>query len=569
MSINPDSTGAVDASNLLWQSNPLCVTVSPSCPSIMTDYSLAASCRPSTFSNITFFGGEVLDIQATLITNYTAYAPEALRLTAPAVTLTEATFCNVTIAYTHPGQDDRLTVETWLPVENPGWNGRLEAVGGGGWAAGRLAGFSYGTMTGALADGFATTTTDGGVSSENGFDPSSWVLNSPGNVNWLDLNNFAFVSLKEQAIIGKAVITSFYGRGPSYSYWNGCSQGGRQGLQLAQRYPDAYDGIVAGAPGLYLTRVAASLYWPQQVMNNLQAWPYGCELDALSAAATAACDGLDGVIDGAISASADECLAAFDPFTVVGTPVENCRQAGNRTVEISRAAAAVVNATWHGVTTAKGKKVWHGVPPGADLSNDGADGSVPGVAVTDCSSGTCVGIPQPLTPPWFNLFLAGGDPSFDLASMTHEEYDEFVHLSRHVYRSTLETDDPDLSRFRDAGGKLITWHGLWDELIPSKGTEQYYNEVAATVSDVDGFFRHFEIPGLGHCFGRSSSNPTSLFAQLQAWVENSTAPTQSSVKLTVPDGSVHNRIICAYPKMAVLGQDGCDDPADEGCWSCV
>lgn len=201
-------------------------------------------------------------------------------------------------------------------------------------------------------------------------------------------------------------------------------------------------------------------------MNMLRTYPYGCEMDAISAAAIAACDGLDGLVDGIVS-DPDACLATFNPIPLIGMPVPNCRQAGNRTVEISVAAAVVVNATWHGIVTARGKPTWHGYGPGSDISAE-ANGEfeVGGVAATNCSSGTCVGSPLALTTPWFEQFLAKGDPDFNLSSLTYAEFDELVHIGRQIYRAAIDTDDPDLSRFRDAGGKMVTWHGLVSCNVP-------------------------------------------------------------------------------------------------------
>lgn len=227
-------------------------------------------------------------------------------------------------------------------------------------------------------------------------------------------------------------------------------------MQLAQRYPTAYDGIAAGAPGLYTSRTFPAMFWSQQVMNVLGRYPYGCEVDALTAAAVEACDGLDGVVDG-IVADPDACLGVFDPFPLIGTAVEECVQAGNGTVEISTAAAVVVNATWHGIVTATGEKTWYGFSPGTNLVDAGG---IPGVAATDCSGGECVGVPGGLGPPWFEQFLAKGHPDFEVGTLSYEEFDDLVHYGRQVYRAAIDTDDPDLSRFRDAGGKMVSWHGL-------------------------------------------------------------------------------------------------------------
>lgn len=153
---------------------------------------LTDACIPSTFEP-SIFGLDVISIEANLVTNYSAVVLEALRFVDEGVELVDASFCNVTVEYTHPGQNDDILVETWLPTE--GWNGRLQAVGGGGWASGRFP-LSYQTMSGALADGFATVTTDSGLGSTG--IPSAWALNSPGNVNLYNVQNFGSVALEEQ-----------------------------------------------------------------------------------------------------------------------------------------------------------------------------------------------------------------------------------------------------------------------------------------------------------------------------------------------------------------------------------
>lgn len=226
---------------------------------------------------------------------------------------------------------------------------------------------------------------------------------------------------------------------------------------LAQRYPTAYDGIAAGAPAIYWTELFSTIQWPQQFMNIIGHYPYGCELDAISAAAISDCDGLDGVVDGVIS-DPDACLASFDPFQLVGTSID-CLQADGQ-IQISFAAAAVSNATWHGASTADGRPLWHGLSPGADLTGDGpsANGQR-GIAATNCSSGTCVGAPNALGSQWLQLFVAK-DPNFHFGNLTHAEFDRIVHASRQEFTSLINTDDPDLSAFRNAGGKMVSFHGL-------------------------------------------------------------------------------------------------------------
>ena len=147
-------------------------------------------CVPATFDVSGIASLEVLRIDAALVTNYSASVPETWRLTQPSVELSNTTFCNVTVTYTHPGQNDEISAEAWLPADN--WNSRFQAVGGGGYVAGRYS-TSYLNMEGAIADGYATISTDAGVG--NIQDPAPWALLSQGNVNLYNLQNFGSVAL--------------------------------------------------------------------------------------------------------------------------------------------------------------------------------------------------------------------------------------------------------------------------------------------------------------------------------------------------------------------------------------
>lgn len=154
---------------------------------------MALDCVSATFGDVAWFGAEVLSLETSFVTNYSISVPSAVRFTQPAVEVNGASFCNVTVTYTHPGQDDIVIVEAWLPSD--GWNGRLQAVGGGGMVAGRWDDF-YAAMAGAIGDGYATITTDAGLG--NAPDASPWALLSPGNVNLYALQNLASVSLEDE-----------------------------------------------------------------------------------------------------------------------------------------------------------------------------------------------------------------------------------------------------------------------------------------------------------------------------------------------------------------------------------
>lgn len=239
---------------------------------------------------------------------------------------------------------------------------------------------------------------------------------------------------------------------------------------LAQRYPTAYDGISAGAPALQWPNLAASIFWPQQYMNMLGEYPHGCELDAMTAAAVTKCDGLDGVIDGVVS-NVEVCFETFDPFELVGTTIANCSETG-APLEISTAAAKVVNATWTGMVSAKGKKIWHGINIGSDLTgHHPLSYGLKGTPTTQCHNGSCTGMPSDLSAVWLQLLIAK-DRNFDFTTLSHKEFDQMVHIGQQQYSSMLATNDPDLSDFRDAGGKMITFHGL----VSCKHQELVVNE---------------------------------------------------------------------------------------------
>jgi hypothetical protein len=165
---------------------------------------LAAACIPATFHNISLFGAEIVSLSATLITNYSASVPATDRFTQPSVEVQNATFCNITVSYTHPGQNDALVVEAWLPAG--GWNGRLQAIGGGGFVAGRSV-QAHSAMSGAIADGYATVTTDAGLGTAP--DATTWALLSVGNVNLYALQNLASVSLEDQVSTLPKQLTPF------------------------------------------------------------------------------------------------------------------------------------------------------------------------------------------------------------------------------------------------------------------------------------------------------------------------------------------------------------------------
>jgi len=414
--------------------------------------STLSACSACSIPYPVVFGATIQNLTATLVQNYTgAFNPST---NTNSIAARNIDFCNVTVTYTHEGQNDTINVETWLPIEK--WNGRLQAVGGGGWVAGRFS-ISYLAMDDAIGEGYVATTTDAGLGTAT--TPDTWALNSPGNVNQYALQNFASRALNDQSFIAKDVTKSFYGQPAKYSYWNGCSQGGRQGLMLAQRYPNAYDGIAAGAPAINWNKLFFNAAWAQVLMSMTNQFPSKCELDALTKAAVASCDLLDGVADGIVS-DVENCF--FDPFSMVGS-VSNCTSTG-KAVTISEGAAAIANATWEGPRGPDGEFLWYGVDRSSDLTgSDGSDGAPYQLAIasTTCNAnGTCTGAPAGLGEAWLQLFVKK-DPEWNYTQISSiEEYTRLFKSAIQEYGSIIETADADLSEYRKAGGKIMTFHGL-------------------------------------------------------------------------------------------------------------
>ncbi|KAL2012224.1 hypothetical protein VTN00DRAFT_4942 [Thermoascus crustaceus] len=480
----------------------------------------AMECSPSAIATPAVFGAEILSLSASWVNNFTLDVPGDFNYNHGAISVQNVDFCNVTVTYTHPGYDDRITVETWLPRN---WNQRLQATGGGGWSAGRFV-LSQFFMGGAIGEGYATTTTDAGLGETM---PDAWALKSPGNINLESLHNLGYRSLNDQAIIAKDLVRSFYGIPPVYSYWSGCSQGGRQGLMLAQRYPHAYDGIAASAPAQSWPQLTTSLYYT--LLAPLWAGepsPLACELEFLTEEAVKHCDPLDGIVDGIIS-DTDNC--DFDPFSAVNKTF-SCSATG-KPMRLSRAAAITATAAWSGPRTVAGDFLWYGVNPGSDITGMGV---APGQNITAS------------TDEWLGLFVLK-DQSFNVTSLSHEEYDWLFHLAVQEYTDVMAANDPDLTEFKKAGGKLLTYHGMADGSIPTKGTEHYYRAVSKLIPEVQDFYRYFESPGLAHCAGGRGGQPITAFDALRKWVENGTAPEFLPVRVNGTDGKEQDRILCPYP----------------------
>ncbi|KAJ9652257.1 hypothetical protein H2198_008467 [Neophaeococcomyces mojaviensis] len=420
---------------------------------------------------------------------------------------------------------------------------KLQALAGGGYSTG----FGSYYMTQAVASGYVAIETDGGHTPgpEASLSPRDWALTSPGNVNLYLLQDYASRSLGELSPIGKAITESYYNIKPKFSCFTGCSEGGRQGLLMAQRYPDSFDGILALAPAVYLQRFIPAGYWASQVMNDLGVFPPPCEIEAFTQAAIDTCDKLDGVEDGIIGVPH---LCNFSAHSMVGQSF-SCNGIERR---FTAGAASVVQAAWTG--PGLGKTGWFGLEKDTPLTSF--------YVKTGCSpNGTCAVTSHEIISDWIVHFLAK-DPNSDLTTMSDKEYFAYLQLSNIEYSSMLSTANTDLSRFRTAGGKMITWHGLADDIVPPKGPTTYYQQVLETDPHAAEYYRFYEAPGVRHCFGGPGPVPYNASDALVAWVEKGTAP--ETLNATGSNGV--SRPLCPYPSRQIYAGA---DASESSSFRCV
>jgi hypothetical protein len=386
----------------------------------------ASQCTPATFSSLDIPYVEISEIQANPVTNYTSRGllPATANLVSGTIDI-----CNVTVTYGHPGWNDTINVSVWLPLNS--WNGRLLAIGGGGFAA------SFGDyyMFPAAAKDFVALASDAGHPSDLTSSVSpAWVLTATGNLNLPLIEDWASRALGEMTAIGKQVTKALYSTPASYSYFLGCSGGGRQAMTIAQQFPEDYEGILAAAPAIHMGSFVAAAFWARQTMNDLGIYPSPCESDAFTEAAVDACDTLDGLKDGIISTPS---LCNFSAHSVVRTPY-TCN---GTQYNFTATAATVVQAAWDGVRSPEGDFSSPGLNVGASLST--------AVIETECASnGTCsptTGSSDVMSP--FFKYMLAKDPDFDVDSMSDEQFFDYHRLARRQY-FMLEDADPYLTALK-------------------------------------------------------------------------------------------------------------------------
>ncbi|GAA2234493.1 tannase/feruloyl esterase family alpha/beta hydrolase [Promicromonospora sukumoe] len=460
--------------------------------------------------------GELEVVSATVNTTGQADAPRMPGTEGPpiaAVVTGLPDFCDVRVHHRTPG-GHVAHITVWVPLT---WNRRFLGTGGGG---NRTTGMWFSDqrmriaeLPVALRNGFATASTDAGNR-----DPrfADWGLDEATRKLDRELvRNWAYRGTHDMTVVGKAVTEAIHGSAPEYSYFQGESGGGRQALMEAQRYPDDYDGIWSADPAINWTKMIAASMWPALVMKEARNPIPAAKFNAFRAGATAALDGVDGLDDGIVGATD---LRDYDPHRLVGTATS----AGT----ITTADADVVQQIWAGPTTPTGKRLWFGLRPDTESWGENLNGA--GLCQVDEVDGELVISPFVMPVAWFGGWLLR-DPSWDWTTLTHERYLSLFDQGVREF-AEVATDDPDLSRFRDSGGKLLLTHAGNDEVIFPEGTIDYYRRVQDRMDGADEvatFARLFLSPGdgHGHCTGTGPGLTLAAgMVALMEWVENGTTP---------------------------------------------
>ena len=452
-------------------------------------------------------------------------------------------FCRVT-GVIKPSADSDIRFEIWLPAS--GWNGKFQGVGNGGYAGT----ISYSGLADAVRASYASASTDTGHQETRG-NHAEWALNHPEKIT-----DFGYRAIHETAVAAKAIVAAFYGGAPRHSYFSSCSNGGRQALMEAQRFPADYDGIIAGAPANYWTHLLSSaVSGTKATLAESASYIPPSKLPAIEATALAQCDTKDGVKDGVIE---NPLACNFD------TSVLKCRGAeADSCLTVPQLAA--LNTIYRGLRDSKGDQLMPGLSPGGEAEAGGWASWITGKGPAESemySYGT-----------QFFQNMVYNDPSWDFRKF---DPDRDVKAADEKQASNLNATDPDLSAFQKRGGKLILYHGWADAAIPAVNAINYYQSVQKKMgaNQADSFVRLYMVPGMEHCGGGAGPNSFGqagvakadpqhdIDAALEAWVEKGAAP--DAIIAAKSDGkgaTVRTRPLCIYPKIARYSGTGSTDDA--------
>ena len=431
-------------------------------------------------------------------------------------------FCRVA-ATLKPSSDSDIKIEVWMPAS--GWNGKFEAVGNGGWAGT----ISYPAMAQALARGYATTSTDSGHSTPGG----SFALGHHEK-----LVDYAYRSEHEMTVKGKAIIDAFYGTAPAKSYFNGCSTGGRQALTEATRYPDDFDGIIAGAAANPKTHLDTWRIWMGlQTLRDPETRIPKEKLPAIHHAVLNACDALDGLKDGLIS---DPRSCHFDPQVIA------CKGDDSASCLTPKQVQSVKTILGPFKSPKTGEVLFGSYQPGTELA-----------------WGLLIGGPDPYDTALDQFrYMVFDDPKWDWRTF---DVDRDLAKADEKLKGLLTSIDPKtLAPFFAHRGKLLTYQGWSDQDISPMASINFYNSVKSALGDATAAksMDLFMVPGMGHCGGGEGPNTFDMMPSLEQWVEKGQMPARVEASHSTGGKVDRTRPLCPFPQVAHYKGVGSIDVAE-------
>lgn len=461
-------------------------------------------------------------------------------------------FCRVVVEAT-PSADSAIEIEVWMPIS--AWNGRFRGQGNGGFA-GEI---NFRAMGDAVRQGYATAGTNTGHS--GGGTDASWALGHPEKVT-----DFGYRGIHTMTEIAKLAMGAFYGRNARHSYFGSCSNGGRQALMEAQRFPEDYDGILAGAPANSWTRLLTKAVADAQATTlDPASYVPSPKLRGIATAVNAACDAQDGVSDGVVN---DPRQCRFDPASLL------CRE-GDSDGCLTAPQVIALGKLYTAPRDRSGREIFPGYVPGAEEGEGGwgpwITGSAPGKSLLFAFG----------TGYYSNMVYEKADWDYRLANI-----EQSLEAAEAKTAHKLDATDPNLTKFKARGGKLILYHGWNDPAISALSAIQYYDRVVSSLgrSEAEAFTRLYMVPGMQHCgggpgpnsFGQFGSAPANepqrdVFMALEQWVEKGTAPSAIVATKYVNDDPAKavqaTRPLCPHPQAAKYKGQG--DPSDAASFACA
>jgi feruloyl esterase len=434
-------------------------------------------------------------------------------------------FCRVAATLT-PSSDSDIKIEVWLPAS--GWNGKFQAVGNGGWNGN----IPYAALANAVIGGYATAATDTGHVGNT----AAFALGHPEK-----LIDFGYRAVHEMTVKAKSIIDTFYGSAPTLSIWNGCSQGGRQGITAAVRYPADFDGVVAGAPAVNFVHLHAGRVAMNRAVNATPASAIpAAKYSFINQAVLAACDAKDGVTDGVLE---NPGACAFDPRVLQcsGESDNGCLTAA----QVESATQMYLGAK-HPTTKAP---VLPGLAPGAELAWNVLGGPQPLSLAIDTFKYVFMK-DRSWEPSRFN-------PAIDIDVAMASDPDD-----------ALGSTNADLRPFFARGGKLLMYHGWSDPQVTPYNTINFFHDVLETTggAGVGTSIQLYMVPGMNHCQGGPGTDVFNKVGALEEWIRTGTAPARIEAA-RMSNGAVdRTRPLCPLGQVAQWnGTGSTNDAANFAC----